>query len=193
MIAAYGISRTRDRKGAIIKQKTLPWVNCIHTNVGGGWKTMEVLILEVYMKHYRIRKLTPLECHRLQGVTDADFLKMKRAGISDSQLYKLAGNSICIPCLEGIFKNMQLSGGSLRVFEGFSGYGSQSMALRNLGIPHDVVGISEIDKYAILAYNATHPQTHNFGDISEIDWSQVPDFELFTYSFPCTDISNAGR
>lgn len=50
MEAAYGISRTRDRKGAIIKQTTLPWVNCIHTNVGGGWKTMEVLILEVYDK-----------------------------------------------------------------------------------------------------------------------------------------------
>ena len=46
--AYYGLSRTRDKKGEIIKQTTLPWVNCIHTNVGGGWKTMEVLILEVY-------------------------------------------------------------------------------------------------------------------------------------------------
>jgi len=35
-IDAYGISRTRDKKGVIIKQTTLPWVNCIHTNVGGG-------------------------------------------------------------------------------------------------------------------------------------------------------------
>lgn len=47
-IAAFGVSRTRDKKGAIIKQTPLPWVNCIHANVGGGWKTMEVLILEVY-------------------------------------------------------------------------------------------------------------------------------------------------
>lgn len=46
--AAYGVSRTRDKKGEIIKQTTLPWVNCIHRNVGGGWKTMEVLVLEVY-------------------------------------------------------------------------------------------------------------------------------------------------
>lgn len=36
MDAAYGISRTRDKKGVIIKQTTLPWVNCIHTMVGGG-------------------------------------------------------------------------------------------------------------------------------------------------------------
>lgn len=48
MVDAYGISRTRDKKGVIIKQTTLPWVNCVHRNVGGGWKTMEVLILEVY-------------------------------------------------------------------------------------------------------------------------------------------------
>ena len=48
MIAAYGVSRSRDKKGVIIKQTTLPWVNCIHRNCGGGWKTMEILILEVY-------------------------------------------------------------------------------------------------------------------------------------------------
>ncbi len=48
MNAAYGISRTRDKKGVIIKQTTLPWVNCIHTMVGGGYETMQVLVLEVY-------------------------------------------------------------------------------------------------------------------------------------------------
>jgi hypothetical protein len=48
MVDAYGISRTRDKKGVIIKQTTLPWVNCIHRNCGGGWKTMEILVLEVY-------------------------------------------------------------------------------------------------------------------------------------------------
>lgn len=48
MDAAYGISRTRDKKGVIIKQTTLPWVNCIHTMVGAGYETMQVLVLEVY-------------------------------------------------------------------------------------------------------------------------------------------------
>jgi hypothetical protein len=61
LIEAYGVSRTRDKKGAIVKQTTLPWVNCIHTNVGGGWKTMEVLILEVYAD----RELTPAETERI--------------------------------------------------------------------------------------------------------------------------------
>lgn len=81
----------------------------------------------------------------------------------------------------------------LRVFEAFSGYGSQSMALRNIGIPYKVVGISEIDKYAIAAYMAVHGETKNYGDISKINWDEVPDFDFFTYSFPCTDLSNAGK
>lgn len=81
----------------------------------------------------------------------------------------------------------------IRVFEAFSGYGSQSMALKRLGIDFEVVGISEIDKYAIQAYMAVHGDTPNYGDISKIDWSSVPDFDFLTYSFPCTDISTAGQ
>lgn len=81
----------------------------------------------------------------------------------------------------------------IRVFEAFAGYGSQSMALRRLGIDFEVVGISEIGKYAIQAYMAVHGDTANYGDISKIDWSSVPDFDFLTYSFPCTDISTAGQ
>ena len=60
------------------------------------------------------------------------------------------------------------------------------------GVEYEIVGISEIDKYAIEAYNALHPNVTNYGDISKIDWAEVPDFDLFTWSFPCTDISIAG-
>ena len=81
----------------------------------------------------------------------------------------------------------------LRVFETFSGYGSQSIALRNLGIEHEVVAISEIDKYAIKAYEAIHGPTLNLGDISKIDVNDIPQHDLFTYSFPCQDLSVAGK
>ena len=86
----------------------------------------------------------------------------------------------------------------IRVFEAFAGYGSQSMALERLKqdysqFDYKVVGISEIDKYAVKAYNATHEPTTNYGDVCLIDWNSVPDFDLFTYSFPCQDISSAGR
>ena len=81
----------------------------------------------------------------------------------------------------------------LRVFEAFAGYGSQSIALRNLGIEHEVVAISEIDKYAIKAYEAIHGPTNNLGDICKINPSDIPDHDLFTYSFPCQDLSVAGK
>lgn len=81
----------------------------------------------------------------------------------------------------------------LRVFEAFAGYGSQSIALRNLGVEYEVVAISEIDKYAIKAYEAIHGSTNNLGDICKIDPKDIPDHDLFTYSFPCQDLSVAGK
>lgn len=80
----------------------------------------------------------------------------------------------------------------IRVFTAFSGYDSQCLALDALkrdfpDFDYELVGWSEIDKYAIQAHNALYPQwaDRNYGDISKIDWSQVPDFDLFTYSSPC--------
>lgn len=83
----------------------------------------------------------------------------------------------------------------IRVFTAFSGYDSQCMALDRVGIDYDLVGWSEIDRYAVAAHNAVYPQYagRNFGDISKIDWAQVPDFDLFNYSSPCQDFSIAGR
>ena len=81
----------------------------------------------------------------------------------------------------------------LRVFEAFAGYGSQSIALRNLGIEYEVVAISEIDKYAIKAYEEIHGPTNHLGDICKIDSRDIPDHDLFTYSFPCQDLSVAGK
>lgn len=55
---------------------------------------------------FRIRKLTPRECWRLMGFDDADFDKAQAAGVSNTQLYKQAGNSIVVDCLEGILNNL---------------------------------------------------------------------------------------
>ena len=48
MTEAYGLSRSRDKKGKIVKRPINPYVNCIHASVGGGRETMWVLIVEVY-------------------------------------------------------------------------------------------------------------------------------------------------
>lgn len=79
----------------------------------------------------------------------------------------------------------------LRLIELFAGIGSQTQALTNIGIAHKVVAISEIDKYAIQSYEAMHGKANNFGDIRKIE--ELPDADLWTYSFPCQDISVAGK
>ena len=79
----------------------------------------------------------------------------------------------------------------LTVNELFSGIGSQSAALDRLGIDFKVVGVAEIDKYAIKSYEAIHGATRNYGDISIIKKLDYADF--WTYSFCCQDISVAGK
>ena len=88
----------------------------------------------------------------------------------------------------------------LKVATAFSGYDSQKMALQRLhnAFPDfcfELVAWSEIDENAIAAHNAIFPEDRNknLGDISKIDWAKAPDFDLFTYSFPCQDISAAGK
>ena len=55
---------------------------------------------------YRIRKLTPLECFRLQNFPDEAHHKLVEVGISDSQRYKMAGNAVTVSVVEAIAKNL---------------------------------------------------------------------------------------
>lgn len=81
----------------------------------------------------------------------------------------------------------------IKVFEAFAGIRTQSIALRNIGVPYEVVAISEIDKYAIQAGEAIQGKANNLGDISKIKVEDVPQHDLFTYSFPCQSLSVAGK
>lgn len=82
----------------------------------------------------------------------------------------------------------------IRLFELFAGYGSQSLALKRLGIEFENVGYCEIDKYVIQAHKALHGENiPNFGDITKVDAESLPDMDFLTYSFPCQDISVAGK
>lgn len=81
----------------------------------------------------------------------------------------------------------------LKVFECFSGIGSQTTALKRLKILHKIVAISEIDKFALKSYEAIHGHCPNLGHVSKIAINDIPNHDLFTYSFPCQDISEAGN
>ena len=87
----------------------------------------------------------------------------------------------------------------LRVIELFAGYGSQALALKYLNIPFEHWFVCDFDKYAIQSYNDIHNTNYIPTDITKINASDLGientntyDY-LLTYSFPCTDLSNAGK
>lgn len=55
---------------------------------------------------YRLRKLTPVECFRLMGFTSDDVCKCQTAGVSNSALYRQAGNSIVTNCIKLLFEHL---------------------------------------------------------------------------------------
>ena len=77
----------------------------LELNMDGMSNTLSTVQKDNYVLDlYRIRKLTPRECFRLMGFSDSDFDKIK--GISNTQLYKMAGNSIVVNVLEEIFREL---------------------------------------------------------------------------------------
>lgn len=78
----------------------------------------------------------------------------------------------------------------LRIVELFAGIGAQAMALEQLGIPYEST-VCEIDRNAYASYCAIHGDTPNLGDITKVE--HLPDCDLMTYSFPCQDLSVAGK
>lgn len=83
----------------------------------------------------------------------------------------------------------------MKLFSLFSGIGGPEKALKRLGIEYELVGYSEIDKYASRSYSAVHeePEIKNYWDITKINEKELPDFDFMTWGFPCQDISIAGK
>lgn len=87
----------------------------------------------------------------------------------------------------------------IRLIELFAGYGSQAMALKRIGANFEHYRCIEFDKYAINSYNAVHGTDFEPTDIKNVHASdlEITDTDKFcyimTYSFPCTDLSVAGK
>lgn len=87
----------------------------------------------------------------------------------------------------------------IRLIELFAGYGSQAMALKRIGAKFEHYRVVEFDKYAIASYNAVHGTDFPTMDITKVHAEDlnICDTETFTYlltySFPCTDLSVAGK
>lgn len=86
---------------------------------------------------------------------------------------------------------------TIKVFEGFAGYGGATYGLRRARINFEVVGYSEFDKFASALYDVNHKDKDgnpikNWGDITKIVPEELPDFDLFTGGFPCQPFSQVG-
>ena len=87
----------------------------------------------------------------------------------------------------------------IRLIELFGGVGSQAMALRDLGLDFEHYRLVELDKYAIASYNAIHNTNFTLTDICKVRGADlgIENTEefcyLLTYSFPCQDLSSAGK
>lgn len=87
----------------------------------------------------------------------------------------------------------------IRLIELFGGIGSQAMALRNIGADFEHYRLVEFDRFAVASYNAIHGTQFETADIREVKGSDLgivdtKDFTyLLTYSFPCQDLSVAGK
>lgn len=87
----------------------------------------------------------------------------------------------------------------IRLIELFAGIGAQAAALRNIGANFEHYRICEFDKYAVRSYNAVHGTNFETSDITKItaDDLGITDTDkytyIMTYSFPCTDLSLAGK
>jgi DNA (cytosine-5)-methyltransferase 1 len=98
----------------------------------------------------------------------------------------------------------------IKVFSTFSGYGGWEFGLQEQGIDHELVGYSEVDKFAIQCFEQNHEieeicydgegnkfpgyiPPKNYGDITKINQHELPDFDLFVSSPPCQAFSVAGK
>lgn len=87
----------------------------------------------------------------------------------------------------------------VRLIELFAGIGAQAKALENLGIDFEHYRVCEIDKYAVASYNAIHGTNFEISDITKLSSNDLGIIDtntyiyILTYSFPCQDLSLAGK
>jgi DNA (cytosine-5)-methyltransferase 1 len=141
----------------------------------------------------RIRRLTPKECERLMSWED----DRTRFGIydgvvkelSDTQRYKMCGNGIVSQVSKMVVESF-LPHGDFRVMSTFSGVDGSCSGLDKR---FSLVGFSEFDKHASAVLSYLYPSVHNFGDITKINSSDLPEFDVMFTSPPCQSFSVSGK
>jgi DNA (cytosine-5)-methyltransferase 3A len=114
-----------------------------------------------------IRRLTPIECERLQTLPDN-----YTEGISNSQRYKCLGNGWTVDVIAHILSCIP-DAHLHNVVSLFDGISCGQVALGRANKAYSNYYASEIDKYAISVAVKNYPNTIQLGDITKIDWNEL--------------------
>ena len=146
-----------------------------------------------------IRRLTPLECSRLQGFPD-HYLEVDGAQTPDSPQYKAAGNSFSSNVvetlssrIERVIRELGYVDANRRIEYGTvcSGIECHSIAVRDMAWNPNF--FSEIEKFPSRVLSHRYPHVPNLGDMTKIDGTKYANLDLVSGGCPCQDYSVAGK
>lgn len=185
--------RGRGEKGEIKQQ--LESNNTGNTNTLTGVQKDNMLLLEG-----NIRRLTEIECERLQGFADNHTKFGNYDGeakeVSRTQRYKMCGNAVTVDIVELIAN--KLPPGEYVHIDLFAGIGGMHEALKRAGIIFTHHYFSEIDKHAIANYKYNYPDAEYIGSVLNVSGAAIrakhPGAKIIiTFGWPCQDNSIAGN
>lgn len=167
-----------------------------NTNTLTGVQKDNMLLLEG-----SIRRLSEIECERLQGFKDNHTKFGNYDGvvkeISRTQRYKMCGNAVTVDIVELIVRKL-LPHDEIVLIDLFSGIGGFAEGLSRAGFKISNHYFSEIDRHAIANYKYNFPNAEYIGSVTDVSGHDVrakhPTAKIFvTGGFPCQDISIAGK
>ena len=140
-----------------------------------------------------IRRLTPEECDKLQGIPDWYDWR----GISESQHYKQDGNGWQCDTIKHCWSFLPKFDRPIRVWSLFDGMSCASIVLKELNIDVECFISSEIDSHAIKVEKQNFPDMIQVGSVTDINVPElvekygVPDF--LCGGSPCQSFSFSGK
>lgn len=155
------------------------------TTCGGGHRQVKIYDTN----SHRVRKLTPTEYGRLQAFP----MRIWKQVVSDSQAYKQFGNAVTVTLFSAIAKKVKEALGKKDVIcnDFFCGAGGMGLAFKNAGF--EIAGAWDFDKFAIQTYRENVDRQGTLADIRNMSFSDVPAADVWTFGFPCQDLSVAGK
>lgn len=184
----YSVPNSKTRRGRV--------------GVGVGVaQTLDTQVNQSVLLQGNIRRLTEIECERLQGFKDGHTKFGNYDGvvkeISRTQRYKMCGNAVTVDIVELIVRKL-LPQDEIVLIDLFSGIGGFAEGLQRAGFKISHHYFSEIDRHAIANYKYNFPHAEYIGSVTDVSGHDIrakhPNAKIFvTGGFPCQDISIAGK